>query len=376
VTASSAARTAYGEELSQRARTSALVITAIAVLIFPAWNGFDQLLEPQHAREFLIARLLAEIPMLTCLWLLWARPIGRRRPELLSFVVLAVVQVEIAWMVVQATDARDAYLLGFSLALFGSGCILAGRARWTARVVAVSWAAFAVALLASPDPYPAKALATAGFYLTTASIIAVISHLHRDRLADRELAARAELDREQDHTRELLGRLERLSHEDPLTGLANRRRWDTELARVCSQAGRTNSEVAVVLIDIDRFKEINDRLGHACGDEALRKVAGLLSSRARLSDLVARVGGDELGVLLLDCDAAAATEVAEQLRVEALELRLLEEVTLSLSLGVATAVGRNAQPADLMQRADEQMYRAKATRNSVATAAAVAVATS
>jgi diguanylate cyclase (GGDEF)-like protein len=375
VTASSAARTAYGEELSQRARLSALVIAAVAALVFPAWNGFDWLLEPQHARTFLMLRLLAEIPMLICLWLLWARPIGRRRPELLGFLILAEVQIAIAWMVVQATHSRDSYLLGFSLALFGSGCILSGRARWTAGVVAVSWAALGVALLTTSDPYPAKALATAGFYLATASIVGVVSHLHRDRLTDRELAARMELDQEQDHTRELLAQLERLSQEDSLTGLANRRRWDTELARACSQARRTNSEVAVVLIDIDRFKELNDRYGHACGDEALRKVAGLLSSRARASDLVARVGGDELGVLLLDCDAAAATEVAEQLRVEALQLQLLDEVTLSLSLGVATAVGNNALPADLMRRADEQMYRAKATRNSVATAAPVGVST-
>src|SRR4030095_9271489 len=112
------------------------------------------------------------------------------------------------------------------------------------------------------------------------------------------------LEHEQRRTRVLLTRLERLSQEDPLTGLANRRRWDSELAVVCAQARDSGEHVAVLLIDLDHFKQVNDRHGHAGGDRALKQVAGLLSRRIRSGDLVARLGGDELAVLLPGTDLA------------------------------------------------------------------------
>ena len=87
------------------------------------------------------------------------------------------------------------------------------------------------------------------------------------------------LEREKQRTGVLLAQLERLSHEDPLTGLANRRRWDAELVSACTEARQGNSGVGVVLLDIDHFKKINDSYGHAGGDEALRAVAELLVSR-------------------------------------------------------------------------------------------------
>jgi GGDEF domain-containing protein len=99
------------------------------------------------------------------------------------------------------------------------------------------------------------------------------------------------LEREQQRTSVLLAQLERLSHEDPLTGLANRRRWDAELGSVCAAARQSGSVVAVVLLDIDHFKEINDRHGHP--------------------------GGDEFAVLLPDADLDRAIELAERLRAEA-----------------------------------------------------------
>jgi PleD family two-component response regulator len=149
------------------------------------------------------------------------------------------------------------------------------------------------------------------------------------------------LEREQQRTSVLLAQLERLSHEDPLTGLANRRRWDAELGSVCAAARQSGSVVAVVLPDIDHFKEINDRHGHP--------------------------GGDEFAVLLPDADLDRAIELAERLRAEAAGLAPAgfgsDEV--SLSLGVASAGGPAAYPLELMSPADQQLYRAKITRNAV-----------
>jgi diguanylate cyclase (GGDEF)-like protein len=123
----------------------------------------------------------------------------------------------------------------------------------------------------------------------------------------------------------------------------------------------------VVLLDVDHFKRVNDRHGHAGGDQALRAVAAMLTAGVRGSDLVARLGGDELAVLLPGASVDRAVELAERLRREATELRPagFEAGELSLSLGVAAAAGVHAQPGELMSRADEQLYRAKGTRNSV-----------
>lgn len=360
--------TAPDEELTRRARSSGLLITAVALVLVPAWGVFDVILEPQQAHDFIAVRLICEIPLLACLLVLWSRVAGRNRPELVTACALAVVQTEVSWMVVRAPQGRDFYLLGFSLALYASGCVMTGRPAWTGVVVVVTWLALVTAVLTAPEPMSGRDLVAAVFYLATASIIGMVGHVQRWRLSMRELSARHRLEAEQQHTSQLLEKLDRLSHEDSLTGLANRRRWDGDLERACAHARRSGAPVAVLLIDIDQFKSINDQHGHAGGDVTLREVADLLSARTRSHDLVARLGGDEYGVLLVDTDAAGAAGLAEQLREEALRLRPDGRITLSLSLGVASAAGSRVAPLAVMAAADRQLYRAKATRNAVAVA--------
>jgi diguanylate cyclase (GGDEF)-like protein len=122
-----------------------------------------------------------------------------------------------------------------------------------------------------------------------------------------------------------------------------------------------------VLLDVDHFKTVNDRHGHAGGDEALRAVAGLLSACVRTGDLVARLGGDELAVLMPGADLGRAVELAERLRAGTAELAPagFAPGELSLSLGVVALTGDLASPTELLSRADEQLYRAKITRNAV-----------
>jgi diguanylate cyclase (GGDEF)-like protein len=354
------------DELIERARSAGLLVGWVALLAMPAWTLVDRVATPEQADLFLLVRLLCEIPMALAVWALWRTSLGRTHPEWLTFFVLAVIQVEIAWMITQAGDP-EYHLLGFTLAVYGSGCILVARPRWTAALVAVSWAALGLSMLVYPGRLSADQLVAVTVYLGTASIIATLAHLRRYALNNRELVTRVRLEREKQRTGVLLDQLERLSHEDPLTGLANRRRWDAELVSVCAAARQRGAVVGVVLLDIDRFKTINDRHGHPGGDEALRQVARLLSERVRGGDLVARLGGDEFAVLLPDADLDRAIELAERLRAEAARLVPAgfgpDEV--SLSLGVAAAAGDIAYPLELMSRADEQLYRAKITRNAV-----------
>jgi diguanylate cyclase (GGDEF)-like protein len=355
-----------GDELAGRARAAGLLVCWVAVVAVPAWTVVDRITVPHLAAAFLTVRLACEIPMLLAMAALWWLPIGHRRPEALTFTVLAVVQSEIAWMIPQ-THGQAYYLLGFTLAIYGSGCILVARPRWTIALVVLSWAALTLSVLAFPGGLTLQDLAAVTVYLGTASAIAALSHLRRYALNNRELLTRVRLEREQQRTGVLLAQLQRLSHEDPLTGLANRRRWDAELLAACTHARQTSSGVAVVLLDVDHFKAINDRHGHPGGDEALRQVAELLSRRVRAGDLVARLGGDELAVLLPGSDLDRAVELAERLRREAAELRPsgFDAGEINLSLGVAAADGDQTYPLELMSRADEQLYRAKITRNAV-----------
>ena len=367
-------RAAHDDEQGRRARSSGLLVGLIALVLVPAWGGFDRLLEPAHAETFLLLRFACDLPIGVCVWFLAARPVGHRRPELLTFLVFAVVQAEVAWMVVRAAEARDFYLLGFSLPLYASGCVMGGRSRWTAAVAGAAWVSLGLALLTAPSAMSSRDLAGSAFYLSTASVIGWVGHVQRDRLAARERTVRTRLEVEQARTIALLAGLERLSNEDALTGLANRRRWDTELEHACQQARRTGSRLAVLLIDVDRFKVINDSYGHSGGDTALRDVGALLTRRVRSTDLVARIGGDEFAVLLTGTDSHDAALLAEQLRVEAGTLRG-EGASLSLSLGVAAASGQEAHASWLMAEADEQLYRAKSVRNAVSAAHLVPIIT-
>jgi diguanylate cyclase (GGDEF)-like protein len=259
----------------------------------------------------------------------------------------------------------EVYLMGFTLAIFASGCLLVSRPAWTAALVATSWAALGVSLVTAPM----AGVHVAGMfaYLATASLIAVVAHLRRHVLDVRELMTRVRLEREQERTRVLLAQLERLSHEDPLTGLANRRRWDAELAEVCTGARAGGEPVSLLLVDLDHFKRINDAHGHPGGDEVLRRVAGLLSAAVRGGDLVARLGGDEFAVLMPGASEERAIALAEEMRCGAAGLRIdgVAPGEVSLSLGVATARGADAYPLELLSRADAQLYRAKITRNAV-----------
>jgi diguanylate cyclase (GGDEF)-like protein/PAS domain S-box-containing protein len=168
--------------------------------------------------------------------------------------------------------------------------------------------------------------------------------------------------------------LERLSRHDPLTGVLNRRSFDEALDAQLDYTRRYGSGGALLLMDLDRFKRINDELGHAVGDEALRAVARVLSENLRRSDtvgrgsagghLVARLGGDEFAVLLPEADPSGAEAVAQRLvaAVAAAPLGIEgSEVQLSASVGVANFDEYGCPPAeDLLVAADRAMYVAKA----------------
>jgi diguanylate cyclase (GGDEF)-like protein len=146
---------------------------------------------------------------------------------------------------------------------------------------------------------------------------------------------------------DMLTRLTDMASTDALTGLPNRRAWETSLQRALAE----DQSVALAMLDFDHFKEFNDTQGHPAGDRLLRETAAAWREELRAGDLVARLGGDEFALLLPDCNAANALEVVERLR-----LRIPSEQTCSA--GIATCVP-GSPPEALMARADTALYEAK-----------------
>jgi diguanylate cyclase (GGDEF)-like protein/PAS domain S-box-containing protein len=157
---------------------------------------------------------------------------------------------------------------------------------------------------------------------------------------------------------ELEQKLRHQAEHDPLTGLANRRRFEQELERQIERCERHGERAAVAVIDLDRFKDVNDAHGHATGDKLLAAVAEALRSRLRASDVAARIGGDEFAVILIGVDehgaATAAAGIANAIAAQA------RAAGLPASASVGTAVIEPGACADeLFVRADRAMYEAK-----------------
>ena len=154
-------------------------------------------------------------------------------------------------------------------------------------------------------------------------------------------------------------RTEELSETDALTQLKNRRRLEADLDLEVRRARRYGRPLTFVMIDIDRFKIVNDTLGHRYGDEVLQRIARLLADTARSSDSVYRYGGEELAILLRDSERSAGTEVAERCRQLVERMFAAEAVPVTFSAGVAELPADADDVAGLIGAADARLYDAK-----------------
>lgn len=180
----------------------------------------------------------------------------------------------------------------------------------------------------------------------------------RERLIEEISLLRAKVARLQERVEQL----DQLAHQDSLINLPNRRGFMRELERLIARVDRYGINAAMLFVDLDGLKMINDTFGHRAGDEALIQVAGLLSKGVRHSDVVARIGGDEFGILIECSDEAAAQETAARLidQISACEfLHEGEALPLSVAIGVGMIDSLDTAEA-VMERADEAMYRRKA----------------
>jgi diguanylate cyclase (GGDEF)-like protein/PAS domain S-box-containing protein len=176
----------------------------------------------------------------------------------------------------------------------------------------------------------------------------------------------SERKRTEEELKRLQRELEDLSFKDGLTGIANRRRFDSLVEREWDAARRSQRPLSLLLIDIDFFKQYNDHYGHICGDECLKRVAQALGAGARRPrDILARYGGEEFALVLPETDAAGAESVASSCRQSVLEAQIAHERSpaapqVTISIGIGTIV---PSPGDdwlqFLETVDRRLYRAK-----------------
>ena len=267
------------------------------------------------------------------------------------------------------------------LAEFYFGRKQALLALWVVVTVYTAMVSVAIAR-GTPLSVPDEMISVVLFAVTTALFIMRYGNLRKRLGALVNLFERAE---EGDFTREydvsadrrpdaitLVGRaynrfrsqLASLVLTDPLTGCLNRRGFDQALAREVARADRAGSEVTLLALDLDHFKQVNDTYGHLAGDAVLFESGALLLHSARAGDVVARTGGEEFSILLPDTSAAGAYQLASRIcdTFRAHDFVVGDQtVRLTVSIGIVTATGTagEADPATLKRRADEALYAAK-----------------
>lgn len=219
--------------------------------------------------------------------------------------------------------------------------------------------ATAVRLLLT-DPEGAEGLLYYGLPLSMVAAAVLIALGVADRLRDQRLA---------------LSDAEKRAQTDPLTGVLNRRSLVERLEAACLRARARGLPIALLFIDLDHFKEINDTRGHQAGDACLRAVIGPIHAELRQSDVIGRYGGEEFVVILSSADIAAAGPIAERIRNRVADVRVEgfgEPIQVTCSIGVATSDTLGVWGEHLIARADAAVYDAKRSgRNRVQIAGAL-----
>jgi diguanylate cyclase (GGDEF)-like protein/PAS domain S-box-containing protein len=161
----------------------------------------------------------------------------------------------------------------------------------------------------------------------------------------------------------LFTKVNKLASTDSLTGLYTRRWFNSQSEKMLEQAKRYNWELSVLMLDIDHFKQVNDRYGHAAGDEALKVVSEICKENFRRSDLICRYGGEEIVILLIQSDHEQTIQSAERLRkeIERSEIESIDEpLTVSIGISCSSEVLNISHIDDLILEADKALYQAKA----------------
>lgn len=166
-----------------------------------------------------------------------------------------------------------------------------------------------------------------------------------------------------------LTKLNESVNKDPLTGLKNRNYFFSQMNIEVARYKKTQSDISLLIVDIDNFKHINDTYGHTTGDKAIIKIADILIQNIRTTDTVARIGGEEFAIILPNTNLQGAYALVERMRVAVEKIIFCcgnDSFKVTISAGVATMYG-NFEISQLIDLADKALYKAKETKNSIST---------
>lgn len=226
--------------------------------------------------------------------------------------------------------------------------LLHGQFKLLLYVIALSWIALSVLLITTIGTGEASPSIAIGFTSGLACI--VIAYItERMRVQQFEVITELNISNRQ---------LKLLSSQDHLTGLLNRRSFDRMLEREMARSERFDHPLALLVIDVDNFKEVNDTFGHVHGDDIIKRIAQSIKLHVRDVDFVGRMGGDEFVVLLIETDKNYSLQVADRMRIEVGKLATGEDKTpLTISIGHAQFAGDSLT--GFLERADKALYKAK-----------------
>ena len=329
---------------AQADQRDALVVPVVvaAVAMIAGFVGWDQLRDPGHLGRAAEVRLGGSAVVLGLLAVL-------RRVRGLSFraqaltMYCAIYGLQLAIGVALGQDA-SLQLPGLLIVMF-FGVI--GLPRATDSLVNLPLAAVSVPLVLPRQPQPADVVYAVA-HLATVVLLVWAACALLERMSALSFAYRRRLQRE--------------ASTDALTGLPNRREFESGMVREMERARRMRVPLSLALVDIDLFKRINDQHGHDVGDRVLREVAATLQAGIRRSDLVARIGGEEFALVLLGTEPPGAWILLERLRQAVAVLRVpagTQAIGCTISIGLTDRVEDDADWATLYKRADQALYAAK-----------------
>lgn len=314
---------------------SAAFLTGL--LILGTWSQMNVIQGP-HSYSMIVFTTLA-----TVLWL-----VLRGHPERFlavgwTYEIVGLLEYTSALVFVSVDELR---ILWFYINIPGVFILLGQRAGWLITVATA--VGFMVGNRYLEVPYSDNAMATA---ILALAYLGVMFHAYVDRSMSFFLRMRA-------YNR----KLQQLASHDPLTGVMNARAYYAACDQQIRSSERSNQSYAVMFVDLDHFKKVNDTYGHAAGDEVLRTVSATLQDKIRESDLLGRIGGEEFCIFLPATDAKGAMQLAENLRlaIEACKPDVGSTVlTVTASIGVAVSSDPGVSMQVIQERADQAMYQAK-----------------
>ena len=324
-----------------------------AVLMIAGFVGWDQMRDPGHLGPAASVRLGGGVVVLLLLAVVrHMRGLSFRVQALVMYCAIYGMQVAIA--IALGADS-PLQMPGLLIVMF-FGVIALPRA--SDSLVNIVLAAISVPLVLPRHPHEADVIYEIAHFATVVALVwAAVALL--ERLAAQSFAYR--------------GRLQREASTDALTGLNNRREFESGMVREMERARRMHVPLSLAILDIDFFKRINDQHGHDIGDAVLREVAATLQRHIRKSDLLARIGGEEFALVMLGTQPPGAWVVLERLRSAVAALRIPaggQEIGCTISIGITDRVETDNDWPMLYKRADGALYEAKERgRNRVVEAA-------